>query len=222
MARGTLSVNLESIRGGTGDFTYSMRDGTVILRRKPLYRKSMTPKQQVSSAEFSEASAYWSQLTAEEAEQWNRAAKALPPHTTRLGGFCTPIGYNYFMRLTRKFYQVNTDGTPPRTPPLIYYIGDNVIFTMTAVPGGIEYFASGPNVSPTCTELLIEKIPGVHRKPTQRWQSAGFVTFTDESLTTVLELPPGRYATATRFVNTDNGQMFMWQWGETVDVSGTD
>ncbi|MEI6512661.1 MAG: hypothetical protein WCO51_05220 [bacterium] len=207
MAKALLGSTLEDLRGGVGNLVVRMRNGRTIIGQKPVYRKQFSPKQKVTSARFKQAGNAWMALSYEEGLAWNAAAKGL-----------ATTGHTYFMRLAAKFLQVNPDEAPPNTPPLARFMGDTVFYSMAAVPGGIEFSATGTNTPPSCTELLIEKLASIHRKPSQRWQSAGFVSFTVENLTATLELDPGPYATATRFVDSATGQMTPWQWGERVVV----
>ena len=207
MAKALLGSPLQDIRGGLGNLVITMRKGKAIIGQKPTYRKSLSPRQREMATYFGQARVIWNNLSQEEGREWGDAA-------VRLG----LIGYTYFMSLTTKFLQVTPDGTPPSLPPGSRYMGDDIFYSTAAAPGGIEYTATGPNIPPTCTELLIEKLASKHRKPAQRWQSVGFVSFTAEDPAITVALDPGYYATATRFVNTATGQMTDWQWGETVTV----
>ncbi|MCW5935764.1 MAG: hypothetical protein KIT11_00460 [Fimbriimonadaceae bacterium] len=66
--------------------------------------------------------------------------------------------------------------------------------------------ASGPNLPGSVTEILLERLPNVRRKPTGRFASAAFHRFEPGALSYTLPVEPGVYVVATRFVRAATGQ----------------
>ncbi|HZH98804.1 MAG TPA: hypothetical protein VEX38_07515 [Fimbriimonadaceae bacterium] len=73
-------------------------------------------------------------------------------------------------------------------------------------PGRVRFTASGPNSPGVTTEFLVQKLPNIRRSPTKFYKSAAFHTFTAEMPQAELELDPGVYCFAYRFVHVQDGQ----------------
>ncbi len=68
--------------------------------------------------------------------------------------------------------------------------------------------ASQPNAARVATEILIQRLPNVRRKPRVRdYRTAAVVAFEAGSLTADIPLPLGPYAVAYRLVRPESGQM---------------
>ena len=79
----------------------------------------------------------------------------------------------------------------------------------TVPPSGkafLTFSASGANAPGTLTEMLVERIPNVRRKPTEVYKCAGFAAFSEGSLSVALPVEAGVYACAVRFVERATGQ----------------
>ena len=87
------------------------------------------------------------------------------------------------MGLACKFLQINPDGAVPLVPPSAPFLGNRITVKASALSQLIIFTASGANVAPAQTELLLQKLASVRRAPTDKYISQGFVTFAVGSLT---------------------------------------
>ena len=110
------------------------------------------------------------------------------------------------MGLYTKFIQVNPTQTlviPPASP----FTGDTITLTVAGGGGKITFTASAANSERVITELLLQPLANAYRKPqTGNYVSRGFFTFITGTLSRSLDVPPGAYAAAYRFVNAGTGQ----------------
>ena len=72
--------------------------------------------------------------------------------------------------------------------------------------GVLRFVASGANAPGVVTEIMVEKLANVRRKPSGGYKSRGFFAFEKESLTFGLPVEAGTYACAIRFVERAGGR----------------
>ena len=70
----------------------------------------------------------------------------------------------------------------------------------------LTFLASGANAPGVLTEIMVEKLANVRRKPTGVYKSRGFVAFSEDRREFDLPVEAGVYACATRFVARETGE----------------
>ncbi len=96
-------------------------------------------------------------------------------------------------------------GLVPLWPPTVPFGGDSLVVSVSAVPGGVRFTASGPNAEGVVTELLLQRTTSLFAASYDaHYRCKGFVTF-DEP-TADVAVPPGFYACAIRFVKMATGE----------------
>jgi hypothetical protein len=220
MATGRFDLSNLQFRGRVGDLVFLPQpNGRAIVRRMPTKPPRRTALQEVAAERVTLVAAVWKALTQEEGEAWNRYAENPHPALPQGGGSVPRRGYNAFLALSTKRLQMFPDEPLPRLPPTSAFLGDGIVIVAQAsVPlpqppfqdeplgeGAILFSASGPNAAGVVTELLVQPLKSLHRKPlTKEYKSRGFVAFAGEPVSIPCE--PGPYACAIRFVRTDTGQ----------------
>ena len=199
MAIGTFSLSNIQVRGRVGDLVFvPTSDGRLIVRRAPTYRPDPTPAQREGERRMKLAAAAWQRLTLEEGEAWGRFAAAEGRRA-----------YSVFFGLSAKRLQMRPDEPLPRLPPTGGFLGDGIVVDcrFSIDDSRLIFQASGPNAAGVVTELLVQRLAGLHRKPlVKAYTSRGFVHFAGGALAVPLEAPPGAYACAIRFVREATGQ----------------
>lgn len=71
---------------------------------------------------------------------------------------------------------------------------------------GILFTADRPNREGVTTELVVQKLRSVRSRPGTRYTTAKFVEFKPGHLDQMVEVPPGTWACAIRFVETASGR----------------
>lgn len=83
----------------------------------------------------------------------------------------------------------------------------------------VQFLASGPNSADVVTEILVQKLPNIRRSPTKFYKSTAIHQFLPGALTFDLELEPGVYVFAYRFIQATTGLCTrLWTWDEVVEV----
>lgn len=187
----------------------------------PLPRTS-TPSDAEREARLraSRAAAFWNQLSPEAMGRWRDYADAVtmakPPDART-----TTCGYNEFFTLSKKILQIDRTAIPPPEPPTGRFLGDVVAMRVEpflapeeadadgsdGVSGrGVAFVADRANVPGVLTELSLQRLANGGRLPTARgYRSQGFVAF-GEALRAEIDVLPGWYACATRFVEAATGR----------------
>ncbi len=207
MPKAQLSELLAALSGSFGDLVVSTGKRGTVVRQKPTYARVATPDQKEGEARFQTAGKVWSSFTSAEAEGWNRYALTLLHTNSLTGERYSPTGYNVFLSLTLKFLQINPGESVPRTPPASGAPLDAFLLLLTPGAEGVVFTAEGQNTPGVKTEILLQTLPNPRRKPTSKYVSKGFFTFTALSRRVGLPVPPGAYAGAYRFVNAASGTM---------------
>ena len=207
MAKANLGPIVERVSGELGSEVFSRGRSGPVIRNAPTYKFKPTPAMQQSADTFGQAMAFFNALSRDESKQWNAWAKTQWRHNDVTGQPYRPTGHNVFVGLTCKFLQINPGGTPPTLPPAGSFTGDAIRVDVFEDNGILLFLGSGANHAPTKTELLIQKLPTRLRQPTDKFVSVTFFSFSGVSDYYPLNVVPGIYVPAYRFVNAATGQM---------------
>jgi hypothetical protein len=158
-----------------------------------------------------EVSQIWSTFDADQAAAWADYAATITHHNPLNGQAYTPIGYNIFTALASKFRQISPTLPIPLTPPATPFISGYVQVSATVVAGKIRFTASSWNVSGQTTELLLQKLVNVRRRPGDAYKSYGFHVFSAGSPNADVSVLAGVYAVAIRIVEATTGRQTPWQ-----------
>ena len=198
----------DGLRGRLGNIVYSQtQSGETIARAYAPPRQPNTPKQARTKAAMGRAGQAWRDLTPEQAAAWQDYALSLTTTDAGTGRARTPRPQNVFTALALKLQQRNPAAVLPVLPPSQAFFGDGIRVTISGGSGEMVFTASGPNSANVATELLIQPLPSIHRKPeAAKHRSAAFVDFGLGILDFGLPADAGIYAAAVRFVQVETGQ----------------
>jgi hypothetical protein len=207
MAKVQLSVLMNDIRGKAGTVVFTESREGLVTKPRVTPQNPRTPKQVAVRQAFGRAAAAFRNMTNMQAQLWQRYAQTQNERQPITGRHFTLTAINAFMRLAIRFQLVNPTGTIPMTPPATEFTGDNIIITASPKTGAVSFTASGANSANVKTELLLQPLASPHRKPSKNgYRSQSFVAFATGSLNVDVSVPPGWYAPAYTFVNTQTGQ----------------
>ncbi|QYK56558.1 MAG: hypothetical protein KF733_03540 [Fimbriimonadaceae bacterium] len=207
MARARLGFALQDLRGRVGEQVVTRTRAGLALRSRARYKFHVTPAFGAASQRLRRANEAWNTLSAAEVEAWWHYADTLRRVDRVTGQEYSPTAKNVFVGLASKVSQVDPLAPVPRVPPAAEFLGDTVGLTVTGVPGGARFTAGAANGADTTTEILVQRLANVRRRPTGRYVHGAFHTFTPGSLSYDLPLAPGVYALAFRFVRPSTGEM---------------
>jgi hypothetical protein len=190
----------------------------LVIRRPPVYRPSQSPSQKAAASRMRRAASVWNGLDQRQAEAWDAYAATIKLTNPLTGDRYSPSGINAFIALATKVLQVDSGATVPIVPPLGDYLGDTVTVEAVAGDAAVVFQASGPNSDGSVTELLLERLPNVRRKPTGRFVSAGFHQFVPGGLQVSVPVEPGAYVAGWRFVERATGRVCLAQSAGRIDV----
>lgn len=198
---------LQELSGTLGNGVWvRSREGSVV-RQRVTPANPDTPPQIAARARLTEATRLFKTFTQSQEDQWSQFAETLSSVDPVTGKTTTPTAINAFVKLATKWRMVNPTGSLPTVPPQTPYSGDSLSWTVLASTGKITFTGSGPNSSKTTTEFLVQRLASRVRNPQKKgYRSKGFKTLTAGSLSFDLDVTPGWYAVAIRYVNTDTGQ----------------
>jgi hypothetical protein len=157
------------------------------------------------------ASEVWKTLDGLQAEAWDRYASSITLHSSVSGQTYSPIGYNAFCGLATKVLQVDAAAAVPVEPPVGVFVADAVLVSASTYHHSIRFRASAANSDGVVTELLIQRLPNVRRKPKKQYTSAAFAGFGSPALTFDVNVEDGVYACAYRFVEAATGRQTLLQ-----------
>ncbi|HZH97545.1 MAG TPA: hypothetical protein VEX38_01125 [Fimbriimonadaceae bacterium] len=206
MARAALSSTLSQARGRVGNDLIVKTRGGWAVRPRPKYKQFPHPEAAAARARLRQAVDAWYSLDLPQVEAWRAYARTVRKTDSLTGEHYSPIAYNVFVGLTTRFLQATPGGEIPLWPPTTDFPGDDVVLEVEAIAGGVRFTASGPNTPGVTTELMVQKLPNIRRSPTKFYKSAAFHAFIPESPQAELELDPGVYCFAYRFVHVQDGQ----------------
>lgn len=232
MATGHFDLSNLQFRGRVGDLVYLPQpNGRAIVRRMPEKPPRQSALQAVAAGRVVEVAAAWKDLTLDEGEAWNRWGAAeglrgynvflglstkrlqlfpdeplprLPPTSAFLGDGIVVVAQASVPAkadlLKGSPEKKGTDGNQG-------FAGTEAGATEEGEAIGVRFSASGPNAAGVVTELLVQKLKSLHRKPSlKEYKSRGFVGFAPGALEADVPCAPGAYACAIRFVRAETGQ----------------
>lgn len=219
MAKVRLNAGFEGVSGSTGSAVFAQTMYGTVMKAKPRYRERSSPALEAQKQRFRLAVAAYRTLTMEQNRAW-KAFAASPlntnPETREPQGI---TAYNAFIGLATRFLAVSPTLPIPVLPPQFPFAGDALTFAFTGETGRIMVAASGANSANTATELFVCPLNfAAQSVRLQDYTSAAFVAFTPNMLSTVLELAPGWYGVASRFVERTTGLATYRVVGEPVRV----
>lgn len=206
MAKVEYSASIARLSGEVGETVYTRRNSGSVAQRKPRYKKTPTEAERGAIARLEIASARWNALTIAQGQAWNAYAQTLTRTNRVAGTTYHPTGFNVFQGLSCKYLQLHGGAGVPGMPPATSFSGDRVRVTVAVQPGGLLFIADRGNAPGVVTELLIQPLASKHRTPAPFYKHAAFATFSDVAPTFAVELPPGWYACAVRFVRDSTGE----------------
>ena len=204
VARYTPNVNLSTLRGDLGGVVFR-RDGVALTYTKPYDPK--TPLQMSSRERMRIVADAWDLVTPLQAEGWRTYAKAIEASGMRSESGRPLRGYDLFCGLGCKYLQVHGGTSFPTTAPERPFFGDAVVVSVETVPGAVRFEANGPNGPFALTELLLQPLRRAANLPqVERYRTEAFVTFEADALSFEIDVKPGAYAAAIRYVLGSTGQ----------------
>ncbi|MCW5936809.1 MAG: hypothetical protein KIT11_05835 [Fimbriimonadaceae bacterium] len=221
MARARPGVLFDSVRGRLDQVVVVQTRTGLGVRRRPVFRKVLTPAQQAGRDRLRVAAALWHELEPAEVDAWrDYAAQVRRRQSTTLVEY-SPIAYNAFTMLTTKWLQLNGGGDPPRTPPMDDFIFEQPKLTVEAVEGGVRFTADSPTGPGEVAELMLQPLANVNRRPGNQYVAAAFTPFPPGQPTYDLPLPPGAYAFASRYARVATGEQAGLGVVGKVELQGT-
>jgi hypothetical protein len=211
MATANRSVITGGLRGKSGSVVFvQLPDGSVQVRERAEPRNPRTPVQTAWRRALSTASGAFRNLSETEYWQWDAYAKRESRNSS----------YNAasaFASLSARLFRYHGfDYTVPLTPPEKTFQGDTISVTAQASAGTIVFESSGPNRSGVVSEVGLFKLKSRFQNVRDRdIRHQGFTTFV---ATFEVEVVPGRYLTAVRFMDVVTGQVTDWIQLERVVV----
>lgn len=233
MAKVRTSAMLSDISGRLAADVVVNSPSGLVLRRQQVFRRPTSPGQAAAAQRMSRASKLWLELSEAQVDAWSRFASRI----TRTGRVSYehfhPTGFNMFVALSVKLWQIDPEQSVPLTPPTEPFLGDDILVQAAPDPGAIIspfanyrlaevsspdeavaqiiFTASGPNLVNVTTELLLQRLAHPTRKPGVQFKSVGFHHFSEEAPSIAVEVEPGTYVPAYQFVNTQTGQVTLAQ-----------
>jgi hypothetical protein len=208
MARIAYSATVNNIRGKVGTNVFTAGRSGPSLRIRVSGKNPKSPPQRDVRGYFGRAAKAYESLDVEQARNWRNYAAGIT-HTNPVNGRAySPAPINVFVQLASKFLQLNPTGTIPLDPPSSDFVGDSVKVSASVISTGLRFTATAPNAAGVTTEILLQPLPSPNRLPTANaYRHATFKAFASGNLTVDVEVPPGYYAAAYRFVRNATGQM---------------
>ena len=207
----------EAVEGSVGALLVVRGRSGAVVRKRPTYRRPTSPGQAAQAERMRAAGAVWSSLGAPEAAAWSAYGARQTRRDPVSGKAYSPIGYNAFMELALRALQAAPGTAVPVWPPVGAFLGDSVVVSVSPLPqpplqdeplgeGALRFSASGANAAGVVTELLVQRLANVRRKPTAQYKSMAFVRFVAGALVYDLPAAAGVYACAARQVDPATGQ----------------
>jgi hypothetical protein len=157
----------------------------------------------------------WNALPVETKVEWTKFAAKFRRYSVAKHRVAGPSPRSLYIKAALERWRLDSSLLTPVQPPHSAFSGDEIgVFAVPSgknnpVPTGhLRIAATGRNRTGVMTALMVQKLTGPNRKPSERgFKTANFVTFTHSQTTFDLALEPGYYATAYRFVEASTLQM---------------
>lgn len=207
MAKLKRTVIVGGLSGSSGPVNFKLtKDGTIVSERATPTNPN-TAAQEAARARFTISAQTFKGFSPTTETSWKNYGSTLERSDRVTGGRKQVTALNAYMKLACKFLQVNNGGTPPTTPPTTPFNGDSIAVSATAGTGKVTFTATAANSAGTKTELLLQPLASPLRNPKPKgYRTQKFVTFIGGGLSSDVNVGPGYYAAAYRFVNTTTGQ----------------
>jgi len=206
MAKIAFSPLVNEVRGKMGTVVFTNAKNGPTARVHGSVRNPKSLAQRAVRSYLSKAAKTFKTMTATQAAAWNAYGATITRHNPVTGDTFTLSGISAFVELTTKLLQLNPTATIPMSPPSSEFAGDTITLTATAGTGQVTFTASGANAAGVTTEVLLQKLASLNRKPNpDGYVHAGWKAF-GSSLDLVVSVPAGYYAAGYRFVKTATGQ----------------
>ena len=207
MARVKSSVLAAGLSGKAGNVVFVQTEGGVVARPYVLPHDPRTPAQAAVRHAFARAVTAYRALSPANAALWQDYAAGMARYNSRNGSARKPTAYGAFTGLSAKFLQVNPAGAIPQAPPRLGFSGDRITVTAAGEAGRIVFTASAANSADVRVELLLQPVKFAHQSPqSDKYRTQAFAHFGFPALAASLEVTPGYYAPAYRFVHVLTGQ----------------
>lgn len=202
-----MAPGFEAAAGTFGNVIVTQGRSGTVLRARPTYRRQSSPDQRRQAARFGRASRAWAELTMDEADAWNAYADRLTKHDALSGRDYSPTGYNAFVALAIVLLRLDPLAPVPALPPVGGFEGDRTLVFATGEAGAARFTASAPNRAGVVTELMLQPLANVRRKPGKAYKGMAFALFENGALIADVPVEPGVYAAAYRFVERATGRV---------------
>ena len=207
MAKIAFSPLVNEVRGKMGTVVFTNAKNGPTARAHGSVRNPKSLAQRAVRSYLSKAAKTFKTMTTTQAAAWNAYGSTIVRHNPVTGETFTLSGISAFVELTAKLLQLNPTASIPLAPPTSEFPGDTITLTATAGTGQVTFTASAPNAIGVTTEVLLQKLPSLNRKPNpDGYTHAGWKAFFGGSLDLVVSMPAGYYAAGYRFVKTATGQ----------------
>lgn len=206
MAKVRTSVLVDELAGKAGSVVFVKSRVGTLVRPRVTPANPNTPAQLVARKNLTRASTIFRGLSSSQLTQWQTYASQQTHTQPDTGHTYHPTAVSVFVGLATKVLQ--TGGTVDATfaPPSAPYLGDPITISVSDAPTGLSFAASGSTSLGTKVEILLQALPSPNRKPNiKNMVSKAFLTFGGLP-TPPVDVPPGIYGIAYRFVNTTTGQ----------------
>ena len=198
------SVIADGLSGTTGNAVFAETEYGIVMRNRPTASSVSTPAQDAIRSNMERVSRTYALMTPEQYAGWQRYIASLP---LPKGKQRTPKVYHTYSGLACKYLQMVPDATPPLDAPAGPFFGDVVRLSLTAQPNTLVFAANVPNAPDVVTEFVMQPLRhAVQAVIPDRYRSQGFHHFQSPDLDFRLEVKPGWYACAYRFVHASTGQ----------------
>ena len=192
------------LSGTTGNAVFAETEYGTVMRNRPTPSDTSTPAQEAIRSNMERVSRAYGLMTPDQYAGWQKYIASLP---LPKGKQNRPKVYHTYSGLACKYLQMVPGGAPPLDAPSGPFFGDVVRIAVTAQSKTLVFTADAPNAPDVVTELVMQPLRhAVQAVVPDRYRSQGFHHFALGILEFRLEVKPGWYACAYRFVHANTGQ----------------
>jgi hypothetical protein len=197
---------VDELSGKVGGVVFSRARSGPTVRVRVTPHNPRSAAQLATRAALTKASREFKALSSTDADGWNNFGLGIV-FANGMGGTYHPSGIQAYVQLATVFLAINPTGTPPTTPPSSPYAGDTIGVTGGGGTAEVTFTPSAANTSGSTTELLIQPLPSINRKPSPGgYRTVEYHVFTGSSDVVTITEPVGYYALAYRFVKIATGE----------------
>ena len=207
MARVIYSANIEDVRGKLGHTVHTRARSGKTLRSTAVPKRTVKPSQAQSRYRVARVSRLYKSLTPTQLAAWKAYAATLVKHDSVTNKTYAPAPGTVFCALASKFLQYRPGDPVPLTPPTAPFVGDSQNLILSTATGQIQVYTQDPNSDNVATEVWLQPLPSNARHPSAKaYTSAGFIQFSRDTDTLILNVIPGWYAVAYSYLQFETGQ----------------